>query len=191
MALPEFDQRGLLPAFVGNDATTHDRSPYFCTMSDLCASLGTTDRRRQLLKSLISYRALIGSDDYVNGVQFIDGSFVENVEMIEERPPNDIDVFSMLVPPAKYQNSSANWTTQGLPFWQSEIADNARNKARFSVDCYALMLDVQSPSAFLRQALYWYGLFSHKRKTYEWKGFVAVPLNATNDQFALATIGRP
>jgi hypothetical protein len=188
--LPPFDVRGLLPPFNG-DPVGNDRSPYFCTMSELCTALGTTPHRCDLLRKLIAYRALIGGDDYVAGVQFIDGSFVENIELVEARNPNDIDVFSILLPPAKYVNNPPIWASNGLPFWQSEIADNPKNKQRFSVDSYAMMLDTTQPGHFLRQALYWYSLFSHKRGNHEWKGFVAVSLNAADDQAALALMGGP
>ena len=188
MALPPFDMHGLLPPFNGSDPTQVDRSPYFCTMTELCSALGTTDHRRGLLRNLIDYRALIASDDFVEGVQFINGSFVENIETIEKRPPNDIDVFSILVPPTKYVNTSALWQTAGSVFWENEIIDNPKNKTRFSVDCYALILDIKDLGSFLRQSLYWYSLFSHKRSNYEWKGFAAVPLNAADDQAALAAI---
>ncbi|MGE3643778.1 MAG: hypothetical protein AB7F96_07970 [Beijerinckiaceae bacterium] len=188
MPLPPFDMRGLLPPVNGGDDTNPDRSPYFCTMTELCLALGTSDHRRLLLRNLIGYRALIASDDFVNGVQFVNGSFVEDIEATERRQPNDIDVFSILTPPAKYVSSPALWQSTGSVFWQNEIINNAKNKTRFSVDCYALMLDVGNLGGFLRQSLYWYSLFSHKRTNHDWKDFVALPLNTADDQAALAAI---
>jgi len=180
--------RGLLPPVNGGDDTNPDRSPYFCTMTELCSALGTSNHRKALLRNLIGYRALIASDDFVNGLQFVDGSFVESIETIEGRQPNDIDVFSILEPPAKYVSSPVLWQSQGSLFWQTEIIDNAKNKARFLVDCYALMLDIGNLGSFLKQSLYWYSLFSHKRTNHEWKGFVVVPLNAQDDNAALAKL---
>lgn len=191
MALPPFDLRGLLPPFKGGDPVTADRSPYFCDMSELCATLGTSDHRKQLLRNLIAYRALLATDDYADGLQFVDGSFVENIEQIESRNPTDIDVFSILSPPAKYVGNLAAWNAVGVTFWQTEIIDQAKNKARFSLDCYAMMFDASRPAALLKQLLYWYSLFSHRRANHDWKGFVAVPLDAAGDQAALATIGGP
>ena len=191
MPVPHFDTRGFLPPFNGNDGATADRSPYFCTMTELCASLSTTDHRKDLLRKLIAYRALIASEDYVAGIQFIDGSFVENIELTEARNPNDIDVFSILAPPTKYHADPTAWNSRGLPFWRSEIADNAKNRTRFSIDSYALMMDMGQPVIFLRNTLYWYSLFSHKKATFAWKGFVAVPLDKTDDQAALLALGGP
>ena len=79
MPLPSFDMRGLLPPFIGTDATTSDRSPYWTTMVDFASAFGTTPHRRHLLRNLISYRTLLAGEGYVGGIQFIDGSFVENV----------------------------------------------------------------------------------------------------------------
>ncbi len=188
MPLPPFDIRGLLPPVNGSNPTHPDRSPYFCTMTELCSALGTSDHRKELLRNLIGYRALIGSDDFVAGIQFINGSFVENIEAIEGRQPKDIDVFSILMPPAKYVNKPVLWQTTGSVFWQNEIADNPKNKARFSLDVYGLIVDVSNLGNFLQQSLYWYSLFSHKRTNHDWKGFAAVPLNAADDQTALAAI---
>jgi hypothetical protein len=180
--------RGLLPPVNSNDDTHPDRSPYFCTMTELCSALGTTDHRRALLRNLIGYRSVIASDDFVQGVQFINGSFVENIEATEQRQPNDIDVFSILAPPAKYIQTPALWQATGLAFWKNEIIDNPKNKLRFSIDCYALMLNIDNIGLFLRQSLYWYSLFSHKRSNHDWKGFAAVPLNVVDDQAALTAI---
>ena len=50
MPLPSFDLRGLLPPFVGTDAATQDRSPYWATMPELVSAFGTTPHRRALLR---------------------------------------------------------------------------------------------------------------------------------------------
>jgi hypothetical protein len=188
LPLPPFDMRGLLPPVNGIDDTHPDRSPYFCTMTELCSAMGTSDHRKALLRNLIEYRALIASDDFVEGIQFINGSFVENIEVNEGRHPKDIDVFSILMPPAKYVSTPSLWQTTGSVFWQTEIADNPKNKARFSLDVYGLMVNVRNLGPFLQQSLYWYSLFSHKRSNHEWKGFAAVPLNMADDKAALAAL---
>lgn len=185
MALPPFDLRGLLPPFNGMDPATADRSPYFCSMLELCSAMGTTDHRKRLLRNLIAYRGLLASDGYVNGIQFIDGSFVEDVERIEARNPNDIDIFSAVMPPDKYASDFREWSISGLPFWKSEIVNNSLNRTRFSLDCYGMVLDPRQPFLYIKPFLYWYSLFSHRRTNFEWKGFVAVALGGAEDQAAL------
>ena len=191
MSLPSFDLRGLLPPFVGADATTPDRSPYWTTIQELAAAFGTTPHRRQLLRNLIAYRALLADDGYVSGIQFIDGSFVENVEMFARRAPSDIDVFSVLNVPAKYLADPLAWTSSGLPFWQLEIADRDHNKRRFNLDTYALLFEEAQaqPMKLIDNIIYWYGLFSHQRDTLAWKGFAGLSLDPIGDRAALAALG--
>jgi hypothetical protein len=187
--VPPFDVRGLLPPFVGADATTQDRSPYLATMAEVVTQLGTTPQRRQLLRNLIAYRQLLAVEGYQNGVQFIDGSFVENIEGSANRPPSDIDVFSLLNAPQKYRSDPSAWASTGLTFWQTEIADRNKNKQRFSLDTYAVLYEELQPMGLIQYIIYWYGLFSHQRDTFAWKGFVVLPLDPIGDQAALALIG--
>jgi len=189
--LPPFDARGLLPPFLGTDERTAARSPYAANMSEIVASFASTPLRIQLLKNLIAYRALLASDGYLSGLQFIDGSFVENVEVIESRPPRDIDVFSFLNLPGKYTADPALWAANGVVFWQNEIADFNKNKLRYSLDTYALSVEGLQLTQLIQIVIYWYGLFSHRRATHAWKGFVAIPLDPAGDQAALTALGGP
>ena len=191
--LPSFDLRGLLPPFVGVDAATQDRSPYWVTMPDLAAAFGTTPHRCQLLRNLITYRALLAQEGYLGGIQFIDGSFVENVEVLANRNPRDIDVFSILNVPPKYLTDVAAWQAKGLPFWQAEVANRDLNKQRFSLDTYAVLFDERQaqPMNLISDIIYWYGLFSHQRDTFAWKGFAGLALDPAADQAALSQLGGP
>ena len=189
MPIPPFDMRGLMPAFLGSDETTVDRSPYWTTMSELATVLGTTPHRRQLLRNLIGYRALIATDAYQAGFQFIDGSFVENIEATASRSPGDIDVFSILHAPAKYHGPHPSWGSSGVHFWFNEIVDRAKNKHRFSLDTYAVLFEELNPIQFIQYVIYWYSLFSHQKVTLAWKGFAALQLDPADDQAALAALG--
>lgn len=193
MPLPSFDLRGLLPPFVGADATTPDRSPYWVTMPELVAAFGTTPHRSALLRNLIAYRTLLAQEGYVGGIQFIDGSFVENVEALENRDPSDIDVFSILSAPPRYLTDPAAWQATGLPFWNAEVANRDLNKQRFSLDTFAVLFEeIQAhPINYINQIIYWYGLFSHQRETFAWKGFAGLALDPAADQAALSQLGGP
>lgn len=159
-------------------------------MLELVGFFGTTPHRRHLLRNLIEYRELLASDGYSHGMQFIDGSFVEDIETTESRSPNDIDLFSILDLPARYRADQAEWSKSGINFWSTEIADRARNKARYSLDTYAILIQERG-LRLIQDVIYWYGLFSHKRGTYAWKGFVAVELSSADDSAALAALGPP
>ena len=189
MPIPGFNTGGLIPPFVGTDATTAERSPYIVTMSEFAATFGTSPHRRVLIRNLIAYRSLLATDGYESGIQFVDGSFVENVEVIQGRDPEDIDVFSLLSVPQKYLSDLAAWHENGFPFWQNEIVDQAKNKDRFSLDTYAMLYEEMQPISLIKNVIYWYGLFSHQRDTYAWKGFVAVVLNPAEDKAALVSMG--
>ena len=141
------------------------------------------------MRNLISYRQIITSAGYTRGIQFIDGSFVENVESHSGRSPADIDVFSILNAPQRYIENPRDWPTTGLPFWQAEIVDRERNKQRFALDTYGLLFEELPPLGLIQGTIYWYGLFSHQRGTLAWKGFAALQLDPMDDQSALAALG--
>ncbi|WP_392711103.1 DUF6932 family protein [Rhizobium ruizarguesonis] len=128
MPIPAFNAQGMLPPTIGDDPTTADRSPYFVTMLDFVRTFATSGERKALLRNLIAYRDLIAADDYQSGIQFLDGSFVENVEATRGRAPKDIDIFSMLHAPQKYLADMSLWQSHGFPFWSSEIADLKKNQ---------------------------------------------------------------
>lgn len=186
--VPSFDGRGLIPPLLGPDETTRDRSPYYASMSELVAALGTTPWRENLLFGLIEYRKLLAARGYTDGLQFIDGSFVENVEVRENRDPGDIDVFSFLMRPPAYQQDQTLWANVGFPEWTSELMDRDRNKVRFLLDTYGVAVDQHGPLTLINETVYWYSLFSHRRVTRDWKGFVRVPLNPTDDAAARGMI---
>lgn len=127
------------------------------------------------------------------GIQFIDGSFVENVEALANRDPSDIDVFSILSAPPRYLTDPAAWQATGLTFWNAEVANRDLNKQRFSLDTYAVLFEeIQArPINYINQIIYWYGLFSHQRDTFAWKGFAGLALDPAADQVALTALGGP
>lgn len=172
--VPAFDARGLMPPFIGNDAVTKDRAPYEASMLEVVATLGTSEHRRDLIRGLLDYRGLLDGLGYSGGLQFVDGSFTENVEGREGRSPNDIDVFSYLVRPARYQQDHNLWATSGFVEWSNEIADRSLNKARFHLDTYAIAVDQHGPLSLILETTYWYSLFAHKKLTHDWKGFLRI-----------------
>jgi hypothetical protein len=134
-----------------------------------------------LIKGLLDYRELLTNLGYTEGVQFIDGSFVENIELREQRDPNDIDVFSFLVRPLQYRQDPNLWATAGFSEWASGVVDRTKNKQRFQLDTYAVVVDGQPLLPLIQVASYWSSLFAHKRTTFEWKGFLVIGLDASDD----------
>jgi hypothetical protein len=138
-------------------------------------------------RGLLDYRALIGQRGYLDGLQFIDGSFVEDIERREQRAPGDIDIFSFLVRPRNYLDPTL-WVSTGFPEWQSEIANRSLNKQRFGMDTYAIAVDQHGPLTLITETIYWYSLFGHKRLTHDWKGFLVIRLDLQDDAAARAAL---
>lgn len=182
--------RGLLPPFLGDPGARADRSPYWVAMPEFVAVLGITPQRKQLLRNLIAYRALLAAEGYTGGVQFIDGSFVENIEQTKSRAPSDIDVYSILNIPQKYIIDNSAWNSSGIYFWKNEIIHRSKNKERFNLDTFAVIFEdlAREPKYLISDIIYWYGLFSHQRDTFAWKGFVGLPLDPAGDKVALSAL---
>lgn len=186
-----FNTQGVLPPYVGADPTTSARSPYIITTNDLVINFGTTPKRNALIQNLITYRMRLYDAGFVDGVQYIDGSFVENVESTQLRAPNDIDIFSFLRAPERYQLNPQAWASEGLAHWNDVVVNREKNKQELSLDTYAILVDELSWWDLLDINNYWSGLFSHQRGSLQWKGFLAIPLDPTQDVHALTTLGSP
>jgi hypothetical protein len=158
-------------------------------MVDLVSTLATTQPRRTLLKGLLEYRGLLAQLGYTTGLQLIDGSFAEQVELRETRAPNDIDVFSFVERPSRYRADPSLWVNTGFLDWTQEVVERAKNRARFGLDTYAVAIDQAGPWETIIAAFYWSSLFAHKRITHDWKGFLQVPLNQSDDSAALSALG--
>lgn len=144
-----------------------------------------------LFRGLLNYRAALLSLGFTQGYQWIDGSFVEDVETARGRPPNDIDLVTLTVPPA-------TWLTLTLAQVQATVAarpdifDSKEAKKVFG--CEAFVIDIGQPAHVVaRQLVYWYALFSHQRTTFMWKGMVEVPIVSDDTAAAsyIATLHFP
>jgi hypothetical protein len=116
----------------------------------------------------------------LTGFQWLDGSFVEDIETTENRPPGDVDVVTFHDrPPALV----------AAPAWVSfvnanlDVFDWSRSKIAFRVDAYFVDF-VLGPVDVVRKTSFWCGLFSHKRSIGLWKGMVEVPLDGVDDAAA-------
>lgn len=153
--IPDFDYNLVLPPHLGDPADCSQLSPYPCTTVDLCQRLGATPERRAILGKFLNFRDRLRGEGLINGFQWLDGSFLENVEARESRPPNDIDVVTV-------------YWGYDIPFQQRllvnfpEVANPSLSKANYSVDHYPFDAGFD-PMATLEWARYWILLFSHNR----------------------------
>lgn len=173
--IPGFNDGGVLPPFVGGDATGElqlPRSPYRGTMLSLVERFATSRERGTILRGLIGLRAALRAAGLTEGLQWIDGSFVEDCETVKGRAPGDVDVVNLLRRPAALADDDA-W----MAFLAANLAliDPAQTKATFHCDAYFIDLDTDR-TFVVEQTAYWFGLFSHQRDTFRWKGMVQLEL---------------
>lgn len=179
--LPSFNSSGVLPPFVGEEPGERlGASPYKASISEFVAQFGYTPERRRILRGLLTFRSALRSVAIVTGFQILDGSFLEDCEQTRNRPPSDIDLVTFSHLPVPAQEATA--------FLGEHIAlfDVAAVKKTYSCDAY--FVDLAKDARYVvEDTMYWYGLFSHQRDTFMWKGLVTIPL-LSDDKQALVTL---
>jgi uncharacterized protein DUF6932 len=96
MPIPDFNADLILPSYLGTKDEKRPLSPYECSTRELCDKLGTTTERRKLLTWLLDVRERIVKESRgTTGFQLIGGSFLEQIEVLENRPPRDLDIVTV------------------------------------------------------------------------------------------------
>jgi hypothetical protein len=126
----------------------------------------------------MKYRQALHQSGFTSGFQWLNGSFTEYVEMIENRPPRDMDVVTFLHTPEHFVLSDTN----------KGIFQNDYTKSCFKVDAYIVELDELSSDQIVIHSAYWYSIWSHRRNQ-AWKGFLQIELDPAEDTEAIALLG--
>lgn len=177
----------MLPPYVGATAANPTVvSPYRTTPMGLVDRFAVSPERVALLQGFFAFRESLRSKGIVSGFQWIDGSFVEDIEGTQSRSPGDIDVITLLKRPGSIQ-TEADWDAFVLSL-SGTLISPAYTKSQFGCDAYYVDLSI-SPEDLIAQANYWFGLFSHQRVTRRWKGLVEVGLD-DNDADAASELAR-
>ena len=92
VAIPTWTADGVLPPINASHPVSPMRSPYVVSLTDYVLRFGDTAERRTILEGFLRYRAALHAAGLVQGFQWLDGSFLEHIELTEGRAPNDIDV---------------------------------------------------------------------------------------------------
>ena len=164
-ALLQFGRSGVLRPYLNSPADHPiQTSPYQVALEDVVSVFATSLPRITLLEGLLQWRKDLRAAGCASGFQWLDGSFIEDLRS-ESREPADIDVVAFTHVPEPEED----WVRAHPTLW-----DRARAKARYGLDLFFLNLDRASHPAFVKQAAYLQGLFSHRRVSEEWKGFVWV-----------------
>jgi hypothetical protein len=173
MTIPKHTVGGKLPPFLGAEPGGQKalQSPYRTTLEEFIAKFATSDRRRTIADGLIRFRRELRSVG-LTAIQWLDGSYID----VMSREPNDVDVVSLIQAPAAWD--------KGIPPEAAEkiaaLTDRPAVKAKYSVD--ALYVELGGDQVSLaREIAYWYGLFSHARETFAWRGILEVELASADD----------
>ncbi len=184
--IPAWNAVGLLPPLDEAQPTSAERSPYVVSLSDFVLRFGQSEERRRLLDGFLRYRKALHAVDLTSGFQWVDGSFLENIELLEARPPNDLDVVTFYDrPPGQ---SEAELYARASHLIPAGAAAKRALKTNFHVDPYLVYLGL-SPERLVENSAYWYSLWSHRRNR-EWKGFLQIDLAPLEDAAAQITLTK-
>lgn len=173
--IPPFDHNLVLPPHLGDPRQAAQLSPYPCTTIDLCERLGTTPERRVILERFLDFRERLTKEGLTTGFQWLDGSFLEDIEAQEGRPPRDIDAITVYW---GYDLAFQTTLTANFP----EFSDPWLAKTNYFLDHYPLDASYR-PEVTVEYTRYWISLFSHNRLGV-WKGMLRIELNTPAEDSA-------
>lgn len=175
VSIPTWNALGLLPPMDPGVPTSPQRSPYPVSLKDFVMRFATTGERRAILDGFLKYRAMLHQHGVTEGFQWLDGSFLEEIEVLEKRAPRDLDVVSFI---------HGSLSEDADEYVQHDAA-----KQRFRVDSYFVEFDQIPPREIAQWSAYWYSMWSHRRNQ-AWKGFLQVELSPVEDAEAHAWLSQ-
>ena len=182
--IPPWTALGVLPPIGLNNPIGTARSPYRVSLLEMVEHFDSSPERHQILDGLLKYRSALHGIGLVEGFQWFDGSFLEQIEVIESRAPKDIDVVTFYKLPA---GTTAAEVVQRAPdLFPAGRADQQLLKQRYLADAYYVNLEAAA-GELVRHSTYWYSLWSHRRDQI-WKGYLEVDLSPTDDTQAAAML---
>ncbi|MHB8743626.1 MAG: DUF6932 family protein [Sulfuricaulis sp.] len=178
--IPHWNAQGVIPPMDVASPVSANRSPYMVTLNDLVMRFGISVARCRILDGLLRYRAALHGLGVTRGFQWLDGSFLEHIEVLDSRPPNDIDVVTFFHLPAGETQASL---AHGSP----SVFDSQTSKRNFHVDAYFVCLGGRSEN-LVESSTYWYSMWSHRRNM-AWRGYVQIDLSPSDDATAMSLLG--
>ena len=188
--IPAWNAQGVIPPINALNPTSAERSPYTVSLIDFVDQFSTSPERRTVLDGFLRYRAALHGAGLTQGFQWLNGSFLEDVETLEGRAPRDLDVVTFYRLPAGQLQQDVQLLAPHL-FPINRTAQE-QLKANFHVDAYLVHLGM-IPERLVERSTYWYSLWSHRRNQL-WKGYVQINLAPTEDAAAwavMAGLGNP
>ena len=179
VAIPAWTAEGVLPPVNASHPVSPMRSPYVVSLTDYLLRFGDTAERRTIIEGFLRYRAALHAAGLVQGFQWLDGSFLEHIELTEGRAPNDIDAVT-------FYHLPSGVTQRRLAMSLGALLDPDLVKTTYRIDGYLVGLGME-PERLVAHSAYWYSVWSHRRSQL-WKGFVQIDLAVTEDAAASATL---
>lgn len=168
MPIPDFDHNYVLPPHLGNPVFPEQASPYECSTLELCKRFATNSVRINILSNFLLFRQKFNEYGIINGFQWLDGSFCEDIESVENRHPNDLDIVTF------YSGINDEIIPTIISDF-SEFIDPEKSKQNYLIDHYVVDY-CYSPDVTVKNTSYWFQLFSHNRRQV-WKGILRVELH--------------
>ena len=182
VGIPNWGAQGVIPPIDVVDPTSANRSPYLVSLTDFVLRFSGTPERTGILEGLLRYRAALHAVGLTSGFQWVNGSFLEHVEMIESRAPNDVDVVTFFRLPGGESQVTVHAKAP-------DLFDHSRAKATYCVDAYVVGLG-SPPEQLVERSAYWYSLWSHRRNQ-AWKGYIQLDLDSSDDATARGLLASP
>ena len=186
-AIPEWDDRGLLPPYLREAGEPRNRSPYRASLTDVVRRFGNTTARRELLDGLLAFRAALHQAGLTRGFQWVNGSFVTDIMQIANREPRDIDVVTFFHLPDGHTSESL---AQEFP----ELFDRNNNRIQYRVDALFTVLDNNDMRYMANRFAYFNNLWSHTREDqtseWQWKGYLELDLSDQEDAVARIALAQ-
>ena len=174
--IPNTTENGVLPPVWSKEqGASPVRAPYRTSLPEFIKHYSTSAERINIIKGFCEYRKMLHAIGITNGFQWVNGSFAENIEMLENRPPNDIDVVTFFELPTGFTQQSLAEANRILFYEHDAI------KSNFKVDGYLIVMDRANVAQLIKSTIYWSSLWAHRR-TWEWKGFIEIPLTDIGDK---------
>ncbi|HBD26831.1 hypothetical protein [Flavobacterium sp.] len=168
--IPKFDHNHVTPPHIGDPTDKSQLSPYLSNSFEFTKHFATSPERVEILKGLLKFRKKLNDVGIIEGFQWLDGSFTENIEIVERRSPRDLDIVTLFNPkkltPEQVKNIEDNFV---------EFFDFQTSKTNYKLDHYPFNY-AMDPLFTVDYTRYWIQLFSHNRLGV-WKGIIRLELN--------------
>jgi uncharacterized protein DUF6932 len=162
----------VLPPFIGSDPTGAG-SPYWTTAEEIGQRFAHNSARKIVFHGFLKYRQALRGVGVYEAFQWVNGSFIEDVERMQNRSPRDVDVVTFGRVPIDPRDVTAK---KQFALAHQDLFDPKVAQKQYLCDAYFVDLSLDARQ-LIERSKYWSDLFSHRRATYLWKGMVALPLN--------------